>query len=134
MSRYNVEYDGKFACFSSISEGFITSFMNEKDYKDWLKKENNLENSSLDERKMNIKDVIFYISLNRTFEEALENFKDCGLEESLCEKLFYEMLKNNYSPIQLKGNKFKCSNCGTLIEENTAECPERSCCMKFFWN
>ena len=134
MSIYNVDYNGKFACFSSISENFITHFMNKEDFKEWLKKEYHLENPSLDERKIDLKDAIFYISLNRTFEESLINFKKCGLDETFCEKLFLEMLEKNYKPIYLKGKKCKCPNCGTIIEENTKECPDHTCCMKFYWS
>ena len=27
-----------------------------------------------------------------------------------------------------------CPNCGTMIEEDTKECPENSCGMEFYWD
>lgn len=37
MPRYNVEYNGKWACFSSIVDGFVTEFMNKSEYEEWRK-------------------------------------------------------------------------------------------------
>lgn len=37
MPRYNIEYNGKWACFSSISDSFITEFMDKDVYEEWRK-------------------------------------------------------------------------------------------------
>ena len=39
MPRYNVEHKGKWACFSTISDDFITPFMRIKRYERWRKKQ-----------------------------------------------------------------------------------------------
>lgn len=39
MPRYNVEYNGKWACFSSVVDNFITPFMSREDYENWRKSE-----------------------------------------------------------------------------------------------
>ena len=39
MPRFNVEHNGKWACFSTISDDFITPFMSRRRYDRWRKKE-----------------------------------------------------------------------------------------------
>lgn len=39
MPRYNVEHKGKWACFSSVVDDFITWFMPKTDYEIWRKEE-----------------------------------------------------------------------------------------------
>lgn len=39
MPRYNIEHNGKWAAFSTISDGFITEFMDKEDYERWRRKE-----------------------------------------------------------------------------------------------
>lgn len=37
MPRYNVELNGKWACFSTVSDEFITPFMDLETYNKWRK-------------------------------------------------------------------------------------------------
>ena len=39
MPRYNVQHEGKWACFSSISDDFVTGFMDKESYEKWRKAE-----------------------------------------------------------------------------------------------
>lgn len=39
MGRYNVEYNGKWAAFSTIVDAFITEFMDKEKYEEWRKEE-----------------------------------------------------------------------------------------------
>lgn len=39
MSRYNVEHEGRWACFSTLTEEFITPFMCVKRYNWWRKRQ-----------------------------------------------------------------------------------------------
>ena len=134
MSNYNVEYNGKWACFSTISDGFITLFMSKEDYEMWYKMKYNTNDVSKIKSGMSMEDAIFSISLNRTREDALKCLKECGLPEKECEDLFYDMLSNQYGPIHIEGKWYECPNCGTMIDEDTKECPENSCGMEFYWD
>lgn len=35
MPRYNIEYKGKWAHYSGIADGFLTKFMDLKEYEEW---------------------------------------------------------------------------------------------------
>ena len=35
MPRYNIEHNGKWACFSSICDRFVTEFMDKYNYEVW---------------------------------------------------------------------------------------------------
>ena len=84
MPRFNVKrQDGKWACFSSVSDSYITKFMSEKQYDRWRKaeygrcdyrpiREGNCNMMSVDE-------TILSISLNRDEEEGIHELKIVGL-------------------------------------------------------
>ena len=131
MSRYNVEYDGKYACFSSVSEGFITPFMDKEDYSLWYKDE--YDKIFKEQNVKSIYEAIFDISLNRTFDEALNCFKESGLGDSLCEELFYKMQLKYYKPQHIQGKKYRCPNCGQEVYEGEKECSNDLCGLEFFW-
>ena len=48
MPRYNVRSESKWACFSSISEEFITPFMSFTDYEKWRDEEYGLSKKPLE--------------------------------------------------------------------------------------
>lgn len=80
MPRYNVRADGKWACFSSISEEFITPFMPVIDYEQWRDVEYGLSKRPLDfSAKMELKDAIFMLSLNHPDEAICKNLRFAGL-------------------------------------------------------
>lgn len=73
MPRYNVEYNGKWACFSSIPDGFITPLMDKEDYERWRMEEYGLD-QYLPAEKCNRKtmpEAIFSASLNRHTKKLL---------------------------------------------------------------
>ena len=80
MPRYNVEADGKWACFSSITDSFVTKFVDKTEYEKWRKEEYGKGCIPLgDANQMSLKKAIFSISLNRTDEEIIQELRFAGL-------------------------------------------------------
>ena len=91
MSRYNVEHKGKWACFSTISDSFITEFVDKEIYEAWRKEEYGRAGySPLDERGVNImsiEEAVHSISLNRTYTETVEVLIETGIDEKEASEL-----------------------------------------------
>ena len=83
MPRYNVYYNGKWACFSSIIDAFITSFSDKETYEQWRKEEYGIKNYKPAEQcnMMNMKECISLIKLNRTRSESISCLVGSGLSE-----------------------------------------------------
>jgi predicted RNA-binding Zn-ribbon protein involved in translation (DUF1610 family) len=135
MPRYNVEHNGKWACFTSISDGFITEFMDKPEYEVWRKKKYGIHDYEPAEKRnmMTMKEVAFSIRLNRTHEEAMEALLECGLPESECERIMYDMETEYYVPRPKSDGKFKCPNCGRIVERDQRSCDGEDCCLDFVW-
>lgn len=135
MARYNVEYKGKWACFSSISDGFITEFLDESEYNKWRKSEygknnyNSLKNSNI----MTIEEAAFSISITRAHEDTLKCMLECGLPKKECEQIIYNMETKNYCPIPKDNGQFECPNCFEKVEKNQTKCTNDTCCINFVW-
>ena len=95
MARYNVEHNGKWACFSSIPEGFISDFMDKDAYEEWRKQEYGPTDHTLAEEcnRMTIEDAALYISMNRTRKYAFECLLECGLPKPECMRLMAHVNK-----------------------------------------
>jgi hypothetical protein len=134
MPRYNVNHNDKWACFSSIVDGFITPFMDKSDYESWRK----FQYGSLDYRPIEecncitIQKATFLIRLNRTHEDALNCLLECGLPHDECEKLLYDIETECYCPIP-KNGKFECPNCSSEVEHGQVSCKEETCELEFIW-
>lgn len=91
MPRYNVEYDGKWACFSSIVDGFVTEFMNKAEYEEWRKKEYGVNGYEPAEKcnRMSMEEAIERIKMSAEFEEkeAVQCLVESGLPQDICEEL-----------------------------------------------
>jgi hypothetical protein len=80
MPRYNVEADGEWACYTSISNGFITPFMPRKDYENWRKKEyGNNCNSLQSSNRMSLKEALYNLSLNKSDNEIISCLREAYL-------------------------------------------------------
>jgi len=89
MPRYNVESDGEYACYTSISEGFITHFMSREDYEKWRNKEYGNNNIPLDEANhMTLREALFDLSLNKTDDEIIKALREI--------KLIYDLKDGDY--------------------------------------
>lgn len=84
MPRYNVKNSkGKWACFSSIIDEFITPFMSKDEYEKWRIKEYNYTEKDYEPAEkcntMTIEEAIFSLSLNHTDKAIIENLVLAGL-------------------------------------------------------
>ena len=75
MPRYNVKnFQNEWACFSSITDSFITPFMPLSEYEKWRKKQYGNDYCPLEEaNRMDIDEAIFSLSLNHNDKEIIEN-------------------------------------------------------------
>lgn len=134
MSRYNVEYNGKWACFSTIIDDFITKFMSKQEYEKWRLFEYDKNNEPIEcSNIQSIKDSAFSICLNRSHYEGVECLKKCGLSETESEKIIYDMETEHYCPISKDNGDFECPNCHKKIKREQKTCDNKSCCIEFIW-
>ena len=83
MPRYNVEADGKWACFSTVVDDFITKFMERKDYEEWRQNQYGVSNVPIEHaNNMSLAKALFCLSLNKKDEEILASLRECGLMHS----------------------------------------------------
>jgi hypothetical protein len=135
MPRYNVEHNGQWACFTSISDGFITEFMDKSEYDNWRLIEYGEQGYKPIEQcnRKTIEEAAFDIRLNRTHEKALECLLESGLSELECNQIMYDMETKHYCPI-LKGNgKYECPNCHAEVDREQNSCEGDDCCLDFVW-
>ena len=80
MPRYNVESDGEYACYTSISDGFITPFMSRENYEIWRNKEYGKSVIPLEDANfMSLREAIFSLSLNKSDEEIIRALREVKL-------------------------------------------------------
>ena len=135
MSRYDINYKNKWACFSSIADGFITEFMKPAQYKEWIKQEygKNYKRPLNQFNTKTIQDCASSIRMNRTHNEAIECFLESGLSKEECEQIMYDIETKNYCPIPVGNNKYKCPNCGNEVIKGQKICSNDTCELEFVW-
>lgn len=80
MPRYNVEADGKWSCFSSITDSFLCPFMEREEYEKIRENTYGKDNIPLGRaNQMSLKRAIFCLSLNKTDDQIIENLRFAGL-------------------------------------------------------
>lgn len=80
MPRFNVEANGKWACFSSITEEFITPFMPREEYEKWREEQYGAENVPIEQaNQKSLMRCLFALSLNHGDEEICNNLRAAGL-------------------------------------------------------
>ena len=90
MPRYNVEHNGKWACYTTIADGFFTPFMDESEYEKWRLKEYGRAGYK-PVRECNIytmADAISAASLYHSKEEVIEDLLEAGLSKDEAEALW----------------------------------------------
>jgi len=133
MSRYNIKYKGKWACFSSVVDAFITEFMDKYEYEKWRLSEYGDNLVSVECRMKLMKEVAFSIRLNRSHYQAVKCLAECGLSEKECEQIIYDMETEYYVPILKDNDKFECPNCHKEINKKEMICSNDDCCFDFVW-
>ena len=89
MPRFSVEYKGKWACYSTIVDAFITKFSDKAEHEEWRLKEYGtdyepIENCNI----MTMAGAIENSCLNRTKEEVIKNLTNHGMSENEAEELY----------------------------------------------
>lgn len=138
MPRYNVEHNGKWACFSSIVDGFITEFDTKSAYENWRRQEQGMCNSRPAEEcnMMTLIEAVNLIRIHHDYSESLAHLVECGLSEYESEKLLNDIETELYCPVKTESG-FKCPYCG-YEDPNSWEAGESdddymcSRCGKFF--
>lgn len=118
MPRYSVEHNNRYACFSSIVDGFITPFTVK-----------NLEQYN----PMDMRDAISSIRLHNTHEETIEQLTECGISKEEAEKLVYDIETEYYCPIPRNDGDFSCPNCSWEVVKGQVSCKNETCEIKFIW-
>jgi len=135
MPRYNVEYNGKWACYTSISDGWITPFMSKDEYEKWRMVEYGSADYAPAEKRnrMTIQEAVFSASLNRDHVELIEIMQKSGLSQTEIEKLVYDIETEYYCPIPDEMKGYKCPNCSCTVEYGQKECQAKDCNNRFVW-
>ena len=81
--RFNVEYKGKYSCYTTVADGFLEEFMELKEYEEWRTKEYGEDKEPLETanrwsihecidylydcrgRKATLEEVMYYLDLNK---------------------------------------------------------------------
>lgn len=130
MPRYNVQHNGKWACFSSVVDDFVTEFMDKSAYEDWRKCEYGVaELRNL----MSIEDAVFSITLNRSRDEALHSLEEVGFTPEESELLMRECENKYYTPRPDGNGGYTCPNCHSSVSEGQEDCVNDTCCIRLAW-
>lgn len=133
MSRLNIEYNGKWACFSSIVDSFITPFMDKESYDKWRKKEYGIYHTPIKEHNtITIKEAVSNIRLNRDSEETLKILIDSGISENEAKTFVNEINDKHYRPKLVNGT-YICPNCGRIVQKDQERCNDEACWIRFVW-
>lgn len=85
MPRYNVCYKGKWACYSSVVDDFITEFMPVSSYELWRSFVYGNAKRSLRENCMSIDDAVLGMCLNEKPDDIMKKAKQLGIDEKIVE-------------------------------------------------
>lgn len=76
MPRFNVELDGKWACYSGISDEFITPFMTLEEFEKWRDEEYGRQKIALKEtNRMTFSEAVWNMCFYRDDDGIGENLK-----------------------------------------------------------
>lgn len=134
MPNYNIEHNGKLACFSSISDSFVTKFMDKDAYEKWLELTyGTMSYKHTEQPTAPIEYAVHSIRLNRNRDKAMKCLLECGLSEDECEELMDNIEKKYYYPRLQEDGTYLCPNCKTTVIEGQEKCNERCCEIELVW-
>lgn len=135
MGRCNVNYNEKWAAFSTIVDDFITPFMEKDQYEKWRLEEYGRANYVPVEEAViiTISEAVSSIRLNRSHEESLECLYKAGICENKAEKLLYDLETERYCPVLIGDEKYECPNCGEIVVNGQERCINETCDLEFIW-
>lgn len=80
MPRFNVEVGGKWACFSTVSDGFVTQFMELADYEKWRDEEYGRQKEPLKTANhMSLAEALYRMSMNESDKGTCDKLREAGL-------------------------------------------------------
>lgn len=86
MPRFNVCYNDKWACYSSIVDDFITDFMDAEEYEAWRNFEYGNANIPLCEaNQMSVEEAVFGLCLNNNAEYVRKTAECLGIDKEIVE-------------------------------------------------
>lgn len=85
MPRYNVFYNGKWACYSSVVDDFITDFMTIDEYEKWRDFEYGRSKPDLTQHQMAINEAVLGLCLNEKPDIVRKRAKKLGIDADLIE-------------------------------------------------
>jgi len=132
MPRYNVNYNDKLACFSSIVDGFVSEFMNEYDYNGWRNIQRG-DHAVSPRNIMTMKEAVSSIRMHNSHNESVEELVECGISQEESESLIYDIESEHYCPIPKENGMYECPNCGSEVEKGQVECKDETCELEFVW-
>jgi hypothetical protein len=119
MPRYNVTYHDKWACFSSVVDGFVTKFMGKQDYEAWRIREYGSNCRPIEECNIiTMNEAVSSIRIYNSHGEAIDQLVGCGISQEESEKLIFDIETEYYVPI-LKNGKYECPNCGSEVDRGS---------------
>ncbi|HZK71038.1 MAG TPA: hypothetical protein VFD03_05890 [Clostridia bacterium] len=134
MPRYNVNYKNKWACFSSVVDGFVSKFMDGEDYDAWRKCQYGNEYIPIEHsNQMTMKEAVSSIRMHDSHDESVKQLIGCGISQEESEKLIYDIETEYYVPVLKENGKFECQNCGSEVEKGQIVCNDDSCELEFVW-
>jgi len=135
MPRYNVEYNKKWACFSSVVDAFVTKFMNKESYEEWRKIQYGIFDYKQAEEcnMLTMEEATFAISLNRSHDEWIDHLLKSGLTEKESEQLVYDCETKYCCPQLNKNRQYECPNCHEIVLENQKNCSNEFCENRLVW-
>ena len=102
MPRWNVQReDGKWACFSTIVDAYITGFSDEEEYENWRKEE--YGRSWEPARRCNLMSVdetLDALCMNRSYAEVIEQLSFVGLDTPENIKKILDIRKQCYEELE----------------------------------
>lgn len=135
MPRFNVKYHDKWACFSSVSDKFVTAFMEKSNYEKWRKGQYGMCNYKPAEQCniMTMKEAVSSIRMHSTHVESFIQLFNVGISPDECEKLLYDMETECYCPILKENGKYECPNCHSEVYLDQVSCEVEDCGIEFVW-
>lgn len=132
MPRYNVEYNGKFACFSSIVDNFVSEFTDKESYEKWRKVEYGKSYRPLEEcNRMSIEEAVLSIRIHNGHGETFKILINSGLPETDTTRLLRSVESKEFRPIKKEAIHYECPICGRMVFEEEKECS--NCYCELYW-
>lgn len=97
MPRFNVTHKNKWACFSSIVDGFITDFTDKADYEEWRKCQYGMCGFKPAEEcnVLTLKKAVSLIRIHNDYADSLAHLIEVGISKEEAEKMLMILKLNN---------------------------------------